>query len=47
MKSLVYLQSSIGLWCNGNTPDSGPDILGSNPSSPTKKVFELTQRPFL
>ena len=26
---------SIGLWCNGNTTDSGPVILGSSPSSPT------------
>ena len=36
----------IGLWCNGNTTDSGPVFLGSNPSSPTKKgsSFEL---PFL
>ena len=25
----------IGLWCNGNTTDSGPVFLGSNPSSPT------------
>lgn len=27
----------IGLWCNGNTSDSGPDIPGSSPGSPTKK----------
>ena len=26
----------IGLWCNGNTTDSGPVFLGSNPSNPTK-----------
>ena len=26
----------IGLWCNGNTTDSGPVIPGSNPGSPTK-----------
>lgn len=25
----------IGLWCNGNTTDSGPVIPGSNPGSPT------------
>ncbi len=25
----------FGLWCNGNTTDSGPVFLGSNPSSPT------------
>ena len=28
----------IGLWCNGNTTDSGPVILGSNPGSPTKRL---------
>src|SRR3712207_5265453 len=27
----------IGLWCNGNTTDSGPVIPGSSPGSPTKK----------
>ena len=26
----------IGIWCNGNTTDSGPVIPGSNPGSPTK-----------
>ena len=26
---------SIGLWCNGNTTDSGPVISGSSPDSPT------------
>ncbi len=29
--------SDFGLWCNGNTTDSGPVFLGSNPSSPTRK----------
>ena len=24
-----------GLWCNGNTTDSGPVFLGSSPGSPT------------
>ena len=27
--------ADFGLWCNGNTTDSGPVFLGSNPSSPT------------
>ena len=27
--------NDFGLWCNGNTTDSGPVFLGSNPSSPT------------
>ena len=30
----------IGLWCNGNTTDSGPVIPGSNPGSPTKGPLE-------
>ena len=25
------MKCSIGLWCNGNTTDSGPVIPGSNP----------------
>ena len=28
-------KNDFGLWCNGNTTDSGPVFLGSNPSSPT------------
>ena len=28
----------IGVWCNGNTTDSGPVILGSSPSTPTKEI---------
>ena len=31
----------IGVWCNGNTTDSGPVILGSSPSTPT---FQITNR---
>ena len=27
----------IGIWCNGNTTDSGPVILGSSPSIPTMR----------
>ena len=26
---------STGLWCNGNTADSGPAFPGSSPGSPT------------
>ena len=36
-----------GLWCNGNTTDSGPVFLGSNPGSPTKKGIVLLHNPFL
>ena len=28
----------IGIWCNGNTTDSGPVIPGSSPGIPTKKM---------
>ena len=36
-KIVVPLQPETdnGLWCNGNTTDSGPVFLGSNPGSPT------------
>ena len=27
----------IGIWCNGNTTDSGPVFPGSNPGIPTDK----------
>ena len=28
---------SLGLWCNGNTADSGPAFPGSSPGSPTER----------
>ena len=31
----------FGLWCNGNTTDSGPVFLGSSPSSPTSFMPRL------
>ena len=34
----LHPQNRIGVWCNGNTTDSGPVILGSSPSTPTKKT---------
>ena len=37
---------SFGLWCNGNTTDSGPVFLGSSPSSPTKKEERFHLIPF-
>ncbi len=36
----------IGIWCNGNTTDSGPVILGSSPSIPTKQSLFFTNRLF-
>ena len=37
----------IGVWCNGNTTDSGPVILGSSPSTPTRKRKASIWKPFL
>ena len=38
-KSCIFAPSkNNGLWCNGNTTDSGPVILGSNPGSPAKST---------
>ena len=31
--------ADIGIWCNGNTTDSGPVIPGSSPGIPTIKKF--------
>ena len=36
---LLHHQNVIELWCNGNTTDSGPVILGSNPGSSTKPLL--------
>ena len=37
-KKVVPLHpKSIGLWCNGNTADSGPAFSGSSPDTPTKR----------
>ena len=49
-KKVVPLQrkTSIGIWCNGNTTDSGPVILGSSPSIPTlKRIFNEMRFLFL
>ena len=35
-----HVFESIGIWCNGNTTDSGPVILGSSPSIPTTKRLQ-------
>ena len=40
-------QLSLGLWCNGNTADSGPAFPGSSPGSPTAESFSLTETLFL
>ena len=33
------MQSKIGVWCNGNTADSGPAFPGSSPGTPTRKTL--------
>ena len=33
----LHPETDNGLWCNGNTTDSGPVFLGSNPGSPTEE----------
>ena len=51
IKNVVSLQrqnKNNGLWCNGNTTDSGPVILGSNPGSPAiRKEYINRCVPFL
>ena len=37
-KSSTFALEMIGLWCNGNTADSGPAFPGSSPGSPTKEA---------
>ena len=34
---MVTLQILVGVWCNGNTADSGPAFPGSSPGTPTKR----------
>ena len=34
-------EKMIGVWCNGNTADSGPAFPGSSPGTPTKKVAKF------
>ena len=31
------LKTKFGVWCNGNTADSGPAFPGSSPGTPTKR----------
>ena len=41
IKDVPLHPKSIGLWCNGNTADSGPAFPGSSPGSPTEKPKHL------
>ncbi len=31
----------FGVWCNGNTADSGPAFPGSSPGTPTEEIAKL------
>ena len=39
------LAKDIGIWCNGNTTDSGPVIPGSNPGIPTNRLLIKDKAP--
>ena len=39
------MQYGIGVWCNGNTADSGPAFPGSSPGTPTES-FQNTEALF-
>ena len=36
-----YSKQHFGVWCNGNTADSGPAFPGSSPGTPTKSARSL------
>ena len=39
--SNMLIAKVIGIWCNGNTTDSGPVIPGSSPGIPTQNANEF------
>ena len=42
----ILLKSKIGIWCNGNTTDSGPVIPGSSPGIPTREHLSFRKMLF-
>ena len=42
----ILLKSEIGIWCNGNTTDSGPVIPGSSPGIPTREHLSFRKMLF-
>ena len=38
MNKIRVGEDNTGLWCNGNTQDFGPCVLGSNPGRPTIEI---------
>ena len=43
----ILFKSKIGIWCNGNTTDSGPVIPGSSPGIPTREHLSFERCFFL
>ena len=41
LKSSLKITKQIGVWCNGNTADSGPAFSGSSPDTPTKSQTSI------
>ena len=46
-KAISRKHRNIGIWCNGNTADSGPAFPGSSPGIPTKRERNLRVALFL
>ena len=42
----IVLIEFIGIWCNGNTTDSGPVIPGSSPGIPTREHLSFRKMLF-
>ena len=40
-KQARFVIRSFGVWCNGNTADSGPAFPGSSPGTPTRTVAKI------
>ena len=46
-RNFLGLLIQIGIWCNGNTADSGPAFPGSSPGIPTRTLNEKSSSVFL
>ena len=46
-RNFLGLLTQIGIWCNGNTADSGPAFPGSSPGIPTRTLNEKSSSVFL
>ena len=45
-RNFLGLLTQIGIWCNGNTADSGPAFPGSSPGIPTRTLNEKSSSVF-